>query len=114
MQRIRRIGRHPGAWLLALAAFASAGCVQAPVVPPLAFVYTSVEAPLDIDFEGAARGSKRGTSTAKNVLGLVSWGDASAAEAARSGGITRIDHADYEFYTVLFVYSRYTTIVYGE
>lgn len=90
------------------------GCaVTAPVVPPPALIQ-NYQAPLDLDHQETSRGEKRGVSAVQNVLGIVSWGDASIRAAAEQGGITTIESADYEFFGVLGVYSRYTTVVYGD
>jgi hypothetical protein len=105
-----------GSGLLAIL-FASSGCAgffSAPVVPPLAFVYTNVQAPLDADHDETQLGTKRGVASTQNVLGIVSWGDASTSTAAQNGNVSVIRHADYEFYNVLGVYSRFTTIVRGD
>jgi hypothetical protein len=100
--------------LLGLAALGT-GCAMgaAPVIPPAALIQ-NYKAPLDIDHDQSQLGSKRGTSVAKTVLGVVSWGDASTHAAAKSGSITTIRSADYEFFTVFGIYSTYTTIVYGD
>lgn len=91
------------------------GCamVSAPVIPPVALVQT-YQAPLDLDHQETQLGSKRGTSEAQTILGVVTWGDAGTHAAAQAGGISTIRSADYEFFTVLGVYSKYTTIVYGD
>jgi len=91
-----------------------AGYARAPVVPPLAFIFTSYEAPLDVDFQDTPMPGKKGEASCINVLGFVSVGDASAKAAAEDGGITRIQHADYDFMSVLGVFSKFTTVVYGE
>jgi len=100
--------------LLALSSTACVGFLSAPVVPPAAFVFTSISAPLDTQFESTQTGPKRGEATATNIFGLVSFGDASARAAAQDGGISSIKHADYEYMSVLGVFSRFTTVVYGE
>jgi len=101
--------------LLAFLAVSSLGCMVAPVVPPTALLYTGFEAPLDVDFEDQTHlGSKKGEASTMNVLGLVSWGDASSASAAQDGNVQTIRHADYRFTSVLGIFSRYTTIVYGD
>ena len=91
-----------------------AGFMRAPVVPPLAFVYTNTSAPLDVDMDKTTLGSKKGTATVSNVLGLVAFGNASVRAAAQDGGISQINHVDYDFLNVLGVFSRFTTVVYGE
>lgn len=93
------------------------GCAtahRAPVQPPLASVYTKVNAPLDTDMDETQLPAKRGEASTHNVLGLVAWGDASIPRAAQQGGIETVHHADYEFVYVLGLYSRFTTIVRGE
>ena len=90
-----------------------AGMAWAPVIPPSGLVYTSTSAPLDIDFDKTQLGTKVGRASTQAVLGLVAFGDASTAAAARNGGLTVIHHADYSMVSILGLYSSYTTIVYG-
>ena len=91
------------------------GCAMtsAPVIPPPALVQTYT-APLDIDNDETRLGSKVGKSQTFNVLGIAAWGDGSTRAAAKNGGITTIRSADYEYFSVFGVYSRYTTIVHGD
>jgi hypothetical protein len=50
-----------------------------------------------------------------SVLGLVAWGDASTAAAAKQGGISTLNHMDKEFLNIIFgIYTETTTIVYGD
>lgn len=99
---------------LALGGLGCAGVYQAPVMPP-GGAFTNVNAPLDTDVEPSTmEGSKRGEASTHNILGLVAWGDASIAEAARDGEIQSVEHADYEFLNVLGIYSQFTTVVEGE
>ena len=103
--------------VLAMACVLLAGCagfMQAPVVPPLGFVFTDYKAPLDADYAGANLGSKVGTASTMNILGLVALGDASVKTAAGSSGISAVQCADYEFFNVLGIYSKFTLIVYGD
>ena len=90
------------------------GCVVAPVVPPLAGVYTGIQAPLDVDFKDTKIGLKKGESSSMCILGLVAVGDASTHEAARQGGVKVIQGADYSYTNVLGIYQAYKTIVYGD
>lgn len=87
------------------------GCVGAPVVPPIGFAYTNIDAPLNLRGE---MGSKRGESSVKSYAFLVSVGDASVKSAAAAGGISNVKHVDYDFYNFLGVYQRFTTVVYGD
>lgn len=56
---------------------------------------------------------KRGEATQTGVV-LFSTGDASIEAAMKNGNITKVHHVDYKTTTVLFLYTRQTTIVYGE
>ncbi|MBU4257955.1 MAG: TRL-like family protein [Proteobacteria bacterium] len=91
-----------------------AGCMIAPVVPPIGVIYNNTRAPLDVDFEKSEYGPKTGTAYTNCILGLIAWGDASAEAAARDGGISIIEHVDYEYMNILFVYQRFTTIAHGK
>ncbi len=92
------------------------GCVfySSPVIPPVGMLYSEVYSTQDVDFDQTALSNRKGEATVQNVLGLFSWGDCSAGTAARNGGLRQINHSDYRFFTILGVYSEYTTIVYGD
>lgn len=59
-------------------------------------------------------GSKVGTASASNVLGLVVTGDASVETAAKSAGIRKISHVDCKKKNVLGLFGSYKVFVYGE
>jgi hypothetical protein len=100
--------------LLCSGLFVLQGCLCVPVKPPLGWVFTEIEAPLDFNYDPTQIHAKSGRSESMSILGLVALGDASAKSAADQGGITTIHHADYEFFNVLGVYQRYRTVVYGQ
>lgn len=78
-------------------------------------LYTHVLTPLDMNVDKTMLGQKTGKATLYSVLGLVAWGDASTAAAAKQGGLTTINHMDREFLNVIFgIYTETTTIVYGD
>lgn len=78
-------------------------------------LYANIKAPLDIDADKTAIGSRVGTSSIQSVLWLVAWGDASTEAAAENGNISVVYHMDQEVFSILFgLYSKSTTIVYGE
>lgn len=58
-------------------------------------------------------GSKSGEACSTGVLGFA-WGDSSIKTAAAAGGITKISHVDSHTTTVLGVYAKTITIVYGD
>ena len=105
---MRKIGRQSA--LAVVAAVLLAGCAigHGPVVAPLAF---DLRGPVSAG--SAAGSSKVGRATATGIVMFAS-GDASISTAMKNGGITRIHHVDHETTNILGVYSKYTTIVYGE
>ena len=93
----------------------SAGCaLVAPVVPPQGFIYSQTRAPITTDFVNSPVGSKHGQASAESILSLVAMGDCSIQAAAKDGNIKTITHVDYEFFSVLGLYTKTTVIVYGE
>lgn len=98
------IRRAFGSTLLVLTSFFASGCL-----------FTDVRIPLDTNLEETKLGSKTGESSAQSVLWLVAWGDSGTQAAAREGGISTLLHADQRIFSVLFgLYSRQTTVVYGD
>ncbi len=78
-------------------------------------IYMNVQRPHDKNYERTELGTKVGRSQLKSVLWLFAWGDAGTKAAAEDGGITVINHADVEYFTILLgLYGRITTVVYGD
>ena len=80
--------------------------------PVTGFVYQSTKGPITATSNGL--GSKVGKSPATSILGAIGTGDASIEAAAKSAGIKKISHVDYEGSNILGIYAKHTTIVYGE
>lgn len=80
--------------------------------PASAFVYLNEKGPGAVTSN--TLGNKVGTSEATSILGIVGQGDASINAAAKAAGIKKISHVDYETYSILGIYAKHTTIVYGE
>lgn len=110
--------------LMAMLLGITVGCVQpprAPVVPPTGFIFTQVAAPLQTDLsETDVRSLKSGESATNMILipliflnPQISWGDGSVKAASAEGKIDEVEFADYEFMSVLGVYSQTKTKVYG-
>ncbi len=77
--------------------------------------YAHVTTPLDRNVDKTVLGQKTGKAEMQSVLWAVAWGDAGTSAAAKNGGITTVNHMDTEFLSVFFgIYSRSTTIVYGD
>lgn len=96
--------------VLTMSSVLLAGCAT---VVPVGALYTDVQLPVS-NATGSVSYSKTGTSTSQSILGLVAWGDGSIRAAADNGKIVKINSIDYKADSVLGVYSKYTTIVYGE
>ena len=80
---------------------------------PGCYVHTVI--PLDQNLDRTELGAKEGRASTQGVLWLFAWGDGGTQAAARDGEITVVNHADREVYVVLGgLYSRLTTIVYGD
>ena len=77
------------------------------------FIYTDLKGPITAT-GSTGSSTKVGTAKAQSVLGLVATGDASIEAAAKSAGITKIHHVDYESFGGLGIFATFTVIVYGE
>ena len=89
------------------------GCAYTMTNPSLmGGVYSSYKGPVSATDQ--TLGPKMGKAKVESILGIVAMGDASIATAAKNGGITKISHVDFENTNILFIYSTYTVIVYGE
>ncbi len=89
------------------------GCTVMPMNAPVAAVLTiDVKGPIAVG-DTNAQATKVGRAKAQGIL-IVAYGDASISAAAKSVGITRIHHVDTEVLSILGIYARSETIVYGE
>lgn len=96
----------------AVAALAIVGFSSCGVVGNVGAVYTDVTTGQIATANKL--GSKVGQSQSMGVLGLIATGDASIQTAARNAGITKISHVDVKTFSILGIYSTYTTVVYGD
>jgi hypothetical protein len=63
---------------------------------------------------GSATGAEKvGTAESTAVI-CFATGDSSISKAMANGGITKIHHVDAKVFSVLGLYAKYTTVVYGE
>jgi|SRR5688572_29846283 len=65
------------------------------------------------EFDNSIAPSRSGKAEASGILG-VAFGDASIRTAMEAGGLTRIHHVDTLTFSVLGLYAKSTTIVWGE
>ncbi len=78
-------------------------------------IYTNIQRPYDRNYDKTELGTKVGKSSLKSVFWCASWGDAGTKAAAENGDIKVIRHADAEYFMILLgLYSRITTVVYGD
>ena len=78
-------------------------------------MYMKVQRPHDKNYDKTELGTKVGKSSLQSICWFVAWGDAGTKAAAENGNIKVIRHADVEYYTVLLgLYTRLTTVVYGD
>jgi len=61
----------------------------------------------------ANNSSKVGTSESTAII-CFATGDSSIKKAMDNGGITKIHHVDCKVFSVLGLYAKYTTVVYGD
>jgi len=77
----------------------------------MGMVYTKVDNGVAV---GSASGFDKVGESESTAIVCFATGDSSIATAMRNGGITKIHHVDCKVMSVLGVYAKYTTVVYGE
>ena len=97
--------------LVLVAAVTLTGCVMVSS-PVYGGLFTQTKGPVT-GVDNSVGQTKVGKAEAQGII-IVGTGDASIKAAMENGDITKIHHVDHESFSVLGVYSRYTTIVYGE
>lgn len=77
-------------------------------------IYDGSTTPLEATGNTISKNAKVGTSSYTNILGAVTLGDGGINAAAKNGGITKISHIDRKNFSVLGIFAKYETTVYGE
>ena len=98
--------------LLVVMVVAVTGCISPVGSPIMGAIYTDVKGP-GYAVDPSAGFSKVGQSEAQAIV-CVATGDCSVETAAKSVGIKKINHVDIEYMSILGVYGKVTTTVYGE
>lgn len=80
--------------------------------PVTGFIYTNTKS--DGLATEAYGGSAWGEACATSILGWIGQGDASIDAAKKSGGVVQITAVDHTAFSVLGLYAKYCTIVYGK
>jgi len=100
-----------GSWILVLligaVLCAPLGCIGAQ--GPTFGLWADVKGPIQ---GGSGSGSKQGEACSQHWFGVVALGDASIETAAKNGGITRVDSADYYMINQI-VMGKFCTVVRG-
>lgn len=76
-------------------------------------LFNKLAAPIAVT-ENSAKCDKIGESRMANYLGYFAFGDASISAAKKSAGITKVANVDYDFTSILGLYSTTVTRVCGE
>jgi TRL-like protein family len=63
---------------------------------------------------GSANGADKVGTAESTAIICFATGDSSISKAMANGGITKIHHVDCKVFSVLGLYAKYTTVVYGE
>ena len=71
------------------------------------------KAPAAFNIDNTVKCAKVGRAKSKSVI-IFTTGDSSIKAAMDSAGITKVNHIDYEIFSLFSLYSEATTIVWGE
>lgn len=77
-------------------------------------VYEGVTVPHSVTSNTIGDNTKVGRSNYVSVLGIVAVGDGGINVAAKNAGIKKISHVDEQRTSILGLFSKSETIVYGE
>ena len=69
--------------------------------------------PASFNIDNSVKAAKMGDASSKSIV-LYTSGDSSIKAAMDAGGITKVHHVDYKVFNIFNLYSRATTIVWGE
>ena len=97
----------------AVLAAAASGCVMVGKTNAAAPIELDVQSPDTSFIDNSVKPVKCGRATSKGVV-IYTSGDSSIKAAMDNGGITKVHHIDYEVFNILNLFSKATTIVYGE
>lgn len=77
-------------------------------------VYEGITVPHSVTSNTISDNTKVGKSNYISVLGIVAVGDGGVNTAAKNAGIKKISHVDEQKTSILGVFTKSETIVYGE
>lgn len=101
---------------LVVAAVVTGGCLMkapSPVTGLIADAEVGGPHPWVTEFDNSVAPSKAGRAEASGILGFA-YGDSSIHTAMEAGGLTQIHHIDTHTVSVLGLYAKSTTTVWGE
>jgi len=82
-----------------------------------AMLYNDLKTPLpSLSVEGDTQARTNiGKSSCESYVWVVAVGDCSVETAMKNGNISKVHHVDSEFKSYFFgIYTKFTTVVYGE
>ena len=77
-------------------------------------IYEGVTKPFAVTSNPLTKETKVGVSSSISVLGIVAVGDGGINTAAKNGGVTKINVVDVKTTSILGLFSKEETVVYGE
>lgn len=77
-------------------------------------IYEGTTAPLTVTSNPISNNSKVGKSNSVSVLGMVAVGDGGINAAAKNAGISKISVVDVQKTSILGMFTKTETIVYGD
>ena len=77
-------------------------------------IYEGTTAPHSVTSNPISNNTKVGRSNYVSVLGIIAVGDGGINVAAKNAGISKISHVDVQKTSVLGLFTKSETIVYGE
>ena len=100
-----------GVAVLGMVLMGGAGCMVVAQSPIAGGFVTDTKGAVAM---GTAEGaSKVGMAEVTGIIGIA-WGDGSIDAAMKNGGITKVHHVDVQSFSILGIYAKATTLVYGE
>ncbi len=95
----------------AAALLSLSGCAMV-MGPVMGAWYTDVKGPVTATGQ-PSKGDRSGEACATSILGLIATGDASIETARKNAGVTKVTAVDMSGSSILGIYAKYCTVVYG-
>ncbi|MBX9769187.1 MAG: TRL-like family protein [Bdellovibrionales bacterium] len=80
--------------------------------PLMGSLYTDIKGPITATGQ-PSKGDRSGEACATSILGIIATGDASIETARKNAGVTKVTAVDMNGSSILGIYAKYCTVVYG-